>query len=120
MTSTRARAAIGATAMLAVTVLGGGTADAAGEAHVRAAVAPAVTWVTVPDVINESEADAVAELTLLGFNIRSSHEYTIIVCTQPVPPPTVVEQAPAGGSMVIRGANISLGVVDYRTLANEC
>jgi hypothetical protein len=32
----------------------------------------------------------------------------------------VIEQAPAGGSMVIRGANISLGVTDYKVLANEC
>jgi hypothetical protein len=74
-----------ATALLAVTLLGGGTAGAAGDAHVGADAAPAVTWVTVPDVINQSEANAVAQLTLLGFSIRSDHEYTTIVCTQPVP-----------------------------------
>ena len=111
MTRTRARAAIGAAALLATAMLGGGTAGAA---------VPAVTWVTVPDVINQSEADAVGQLTLLGFQVHSTHEYTIIVCEQPIPPPTVVEQAPDAGTMVIRGANISLGVVDYRTLANEC
>jgi hypothetical protein len=120
MTRTRTRAAIVAAALLAVTLLGGGAANAAGDAHVGAGAAPAVTCVTVPDVIYQSEADAVAELTLLGFRIQSEHEYTTIVCTQPVPPPTVIEQAPAGGSMVIRGANISLGVTDYKVLANEC
>jgi beta-lactam-binding protein with PASTA domain len=74
----------------------------------------------VPDVRWRSQADAVAELTLLGFHIRSDHEYTTIVCTLPVPPPTVIEQAPAGGSTVIRGANITLGITDYKLLANEC
>ena len=81
MTRTRVRAAIVATALLSVSLLGGGAAGAAVNAPVGAAPAPAFTWVVVPDVRWRSQADAVAELTLLGFRIRSDHEYTTVVCT---------------------------------------
>jgi hypothetical protein len=120
MTRTRARAAIAAATMLAATVLGSGTAGAAADSHGGGGAAPFETWVTVPYVINESEPDAVAELTLLGFRIQTRVEYTLVICTNPVPPPDVVEQSPAGGSLVIRGANISLSLVNYKQVPNEC
>jgi len=120
MTRTRARAAIAAATMLAATVLGIGTAGAAADNHVGAGAAPAETWVTVPDVINESEPDAVAELTLLGFHIRTTVEYTLVDCSNPLPPPDVAEQSPDGGNLVIRGANISLSLVSYQRVPSEC
>ncbi|MEN3361694.1 MAG: hypothetical protein V7637_5676 [Mycobacteriales bacterium] len=120
MTRTRARAAIAVATLLAATVLGSGTAGAAADNHIGAGAAPAETWVRVPNVINESKPDAVAELTLLGFRIQSTVEYNFAVCTNPVPPPDVAEQAPDGGSLVIRGANISLSLVSYIWVPSEC
>ena len=120
MTRTRARAAIAAATILAATVLSSGTAGAAADNHVSAGAALAETWVTVPDVINESKPDAVAELTLLGFRIQTTVEYTLADCSNPLPPPDVVEQAPAAGSLVIRGANISLSLVSYQRIPSEC
>jgi hypothetical protein len=120
MTRIEARAAIAAATMLAASLLGSGTASAAADHHVRAGVAPAETWVRVPDVINMSKPDAVAELTLLGFRIQSTVEYSFADCSTPLPPPDVVEQAPPGGVLVIRGANISLSLVNYIRVSSEC
>ena len=121
MTRTRARAAIAlATVLAASVVAGGGTAGATTDTHGGAGAISAETWVTVPDVVNESQSDAVAELTLLGFRIQSTVEYTFAVCTRPVPPPDVAEQSPEPGSLVIRGANISLSLVSYMWVASEC
>jgi hypothetical protein len=106
--------------MLAVTVLGGGTAGAAAGSHGGGGAAPAEAWITVPNVINKSRPDAVAQLTLLGFRIQSTVEYNFAVCSNPVPPPDVVEQAPPAGDLVIRGANISLSLVGYITVPSEC
>jgi len=120
MTRTRARAAIAAATMLAATGLGSGAAGAAADNHVSAVVVPAENWVRVPNVIYQSKPDAVAELTLLGFHIDSTVEYTDVDCSNPLPPPYVVEQFPPGGDLVIRGANISLGLVSYMRVSSEC
>jgi beta-lactam-binding protein with PASTA domain len=117
MTRTRTRAAIAAATFLAASAVGGGTASAAADSHARSAFE---TWVTVPDVVGESEPDAVGELTLLGFNIHTTVEYSLTTCDRPVPPPDVAEQAPEGGNLVIRGANISLSLVSYMFVSSEC
>jgi hypothetical protein len=122
MTRTGVRAAVAVAAVLAGCVVGGGTAGAAADSHAGAGAgaASAETWVTVPDVINQSEPDAVAELTLLGFRIQTTVEYSLAVCTSPVPPPDVAEQSPPAGNLVIRGANISLSLVSYMWVSSEC
>lgn len=117
MSRTRARAAIATATVLVVSALGG-TAGAATDSH--AGVAFAETWVTVPNVIGESQSDATGQLTLLGFHIHSTVEYTEAVCTSPVPPPEVAEQSPEAGSLVLRGANISLGITTYKWVSSEC
>lgn len=121
MNRSGARAAIAVAAVLAGSVVGGGTAGAAAaDGHGGGRAVSAETWITVPNVVNESEPDAVAELTLLGFHIHTTVEYTLTTCDSPVPPPDVAEQAPEGGNLVLRGANISLSLVSYMRVSSEC